>query len=114
MITKGLFTSNTPEWATPQGFFDKLDAEFHFTVDPCSTHENAKCEKHFTIEDDGLAQNLGGGKSFTAIHLTAKSCQSGLKNVMMKPCLIMQLLSCLFLPGLTQLGFMITSMVRQR
>ena len=60
MITKGLFTSNTPEWATPQGFFDKLDAEFHFTIDPCSTHENAKCEKHFTIEDDGLAQNWGG------------------------------------------------------
>lgn len=62
MITKGLFTSNTPEWATPQGFFDKLDAEFHFTIDPCSTHENAKCEKHFTIEDDGLAQNWGGQK----------------------------------------------------
>lgn len=60
MITSGLFTSNTPEWATPQGFFDKLDAEFHFTIDPCSTHENAKCEKHFTIEDDGLAQNWGG------------------------------------------------------
>ncbi len=62
MITKGLFTSNTPEWATPQGFFDKLDAEFHFTIDPCSTHENAKCEKHFTIEDDGLAQNWGANR----------------------------------------------------
>ena len=60
MITSSLFTSNTPEWeALLQGFFDKLDAEFHFTIDPCSTHENAKCEKHFTIEDDGLAQNWG-------------------------------------------------------
>ena len=113
MNTKVMFSSQSNEWATPQSFFDELNKEFGFTLDPCSTHENAKCKHHYTIEDDGLAQNWGG-KSFTAIHLTARSCQSGLKNVMMKPCLIMQQLSCLFLPGLTQLGFMITSMVRQR
>jgi hypothetical protein len=25
------------------GLFDKLDLEFHFTVDLCATPENAKC-----------------------------------------------------------------------
>lgn len=60
MITSGLMSSNTPEWATPQGFFDALNREFSFTLDPCSTHENAKCEKHYTKEDDGLSKNWGG------------------------------------------------------
>lgn len=62
MITSGLMSSNTPEWATPQKFFDDLNVEFHFTLDPCSTHENAKCEKHYTKEDDGLSKSWGGGE----------------------------------------------------
>lgn len=60
MITSGMMSSNTPEWATPQSFFDALNREFSFTLDPCSTHENAKCEKHYTKEDDGLSKNWGG------------------------------------------------------
>lgn len=57
MINKGLFTSNTDLWSTPQDFFDKLDNEFNFTLDPCALQENAKCKKFFTKEDDGLLQN---------------------------------------------------------
>ena len=49
--------SKTPEWATPQKLFDELDAEFHFTLGPCSTDQNAKCEKHFTVSDNGLVQS---------------------------------------------------------
>ena len=60
MITSGMMSSNTPEWATPQSFFDALNQEFHFDLDPCSTHENAKCERHFTKEDDGLSKSWGG------------------------------------------------------
>lgn len=59
-----LFTSTTEEWATPQDFFDALDAEFHFTLDPCSTDENAKCTKHYTKEQDGLAQDWTGETVF--------------------------------------------------
>ena len=59
-----LFTSRTDEWATPASLFAELDAEFHFNLDPCSTHENAKCEKHYTIEDDGLTKNWGGYRVF--------------------------------------------------
>lgn len=51
------YSSKSNEWETPQALFNELNAEFHFTLDPCSTHENAKCEKHFTIEEDGLRQD---------------------------------------------------------
>ena len=57
-----LFSSASVEWATPQALFDELDAEFHFDLDPCSTHENAKCAEHFTKAEDGLSQNWGGQK----------------------------------------------------
>ena len=83
MITSGLMSSNTPEWATPMEFFKELDKEFHFTLDPCSTHENAKCEKHYTKEDDGLKQDWGG-KLCSAIRHTAESCLNGLRSAMMK------------------------------
>jgi phage N-6-adenine-methyltransferase len=52
-----LFSSASNEWGTPQSLFDALDREFHFTLDPASTHENAKCKKHYTIEENGLAQS---------------------------------------------------------
>lgn len=56
-INKGLFTSNTPEWATPQDFFDKLNKEFNFTVDVCATKENAKCKRFYDQERNGLVQS---------------------------------------------------------
>ena len=60
MLTSGLFTSTTDEWATPQDFFRTLDEEFHFTLDPCSTDSNAKCKLHYTLKDNGLEQDWGG------------------------------------------------------
>ena len=60
VINSGLYTSNSAEWATPQKFFDVLNDEFHFTLDPCSTDENAKCKKHYTKEQDGLNQDWNG------------------------------------------------------
>lgn len=55
-----LFSSNSDEWSTPQDLFDELDAEFHFTLDPCATKQNAKCKKFYTAEDDGLEKSWGG------------------------------------------------------
>ena len=57
MVQKSLFSSATSEWETPQWLFDALAAEFDFTLDPCATHESAKCAKHFTREEDGLSRN---------------------------------------------------------
>lgn len=51
------FSSKTNEWSTPQDFFDTLNKEFHFTLDPCATKETAKCEKFYTEEDNGLSKN---------------------------------------------------------
>jgi len=59
-----MFSSASNEWATPQDLFDALHAEFRFTLDPCSTHENAKCKNHFTIEENGLAQDWGKNRVF--------------------------------------------------
>lgn len=64
MINRGLFTSNRDDWETPQDFYDRLNEEFHFTLDPCSSDENAKCEKHYTKEQDGLAQDWMGERVF--------------------------------------------------
>lgn len=64
MINKALFTSNTEEWATPQAFFEELNNEFNFTLDPCATQENAKCKKFFTKEQNGLLQSWQGETVF--------------------------------------------------
>jgi site-specific DNA-methyltransferase (adenine-specific) len=64
MINKGLFSSNTELWATPQAFYDQLNQEFGFTLDPCALPDNAKCAKFFTPEDDGLAQDWSGERVF--------------------------------------------------
>lgn len=48
------------DWETPGWLFDQLNAEFHFTLDPCCTHETAKCSKHYTLEENGLIQDWGG------------------------------------------------------
>lgn len=52
-----MFSSSSDEWATPQKFYDNLNKEFNFTLDPCCTANNHKCEKYFTVEDNGLLQD---------------------------------------------------------
>lgn len=46
-------------WGTPQWLFDALNKEFGFTLDPCSTHENAKCAQHYTTQENGLLKDWG-------------------------------------------------------
>ena len=55
-----MFSSESGNWATPQDFFDKLNDEFNFTLDPCADDFNHKCEKYFTKEQDGLKQDWSG------------------------------------------------------
>ncbi len=59
-MNRGMMTSTTSEWATPQEFFDELNREFHFTLDPCCTPLNRKCDRYFTKEDNGLLQSWQG------------------------------------------------------
>lgn len=59
-----MFSSKTDQWSTPQEFFDELNKEFKFTLDPCSDEFNHKCGKYFTKEDDGLQKSWSGEKVF--------------------------------------------------
>lgn len=54
------YSSGRDDWETPQAFFDRLDAEFGFTLDVCATDRTAKCSEYFTPEEDGLAQAWSG------------------------------------------------------
>lgn len=65
MINKGLFTSNKNYWETPQDLFDKLHAEYNFTLDAAATGENAKLDNYYTEEDDALEQKWGAECSST-------------------------------------------------
>ena len=94
-LTSGVFSSTTDLWATPQDFFDELNEEFEFTLDPCATPDNAKCAKFFTKEQDGLKQDWTGERVFCnppygrAIGAWVKKChdeaQKGTLVVMLIP-----------------------------
>ena len=56
MINKGMMSSNTDNWATPQAFFDELNKEFMFDVDVCASDSNYKVNRYWTKEDDGLSK----------------------------------------------------------
>ena len=59
-MNRSLFSSNSNEWETPQGFFDRLNDEFNFTLDVAATPDNAKCEEFYTKENEALLQDWPG------------------------------------------------------
>lgn len=64
MKTDVMFSSASGRWDTPQDFYDRLNKEFHFTLDPCADDLNHKCDKYYTEEQDGLAQDWSGERVF--------------------------------------------------
>ena len=65
------FSSATNEWATPQDFFDKLNTQFDFNLDPCATAENAKC-KSFSLLKIMAWNRIGVNTAYFAIrHMAA-------------------------------------------
>jgi hypothetical protein len=108
---QALFTSQSDEWATPQDVYDSLDAEFHFTLDPCATDDNHKCEVYYTIDDNGLLQNWGG-RQCSAI-LRTQGSASGLRKHIGRAEKITRLLFCSFRPERTRDTFT-TSFTKER
>ena len=53
-------SSQTDEWETPQEFFDKMNAEYHFETDVCALPANAKCKKFYSPTEDGLSKEWTG------------------------------------------------------
>lgn len=88
------FTSNRDDWATPPDLFERLDAEFGFTLDAAATEHNAKVERFYTEADDGLAQPWTGavwcnppyGRSVHRwIEKAIRSARSGATVVLLVP-----------------------------
>ena len=52
-----MFSSKKSDWATPQKWFEYLDLEFKFTLDPCALRHTAKCKRFYTPDQDGLQQS---------------------------------------------------------
>jgi len=63
-IAQTLYSSRSEEWPTPDRFFEMLDKEFTFTLDPCATANNTKCNRYFTKKQDGLCQDWGMHRVF--------------------------------------------------
>lgn len=61
---KVIFSSKSDEWETPDALFEKLNWMFDFTLDPCATPQNTKCENYYTKEDDGLSKSWLGERVF--------------------------------------------------
>lgn len=93
MNTDLMFSSNTDQWATPINFFEELNREFCFDLDPCADEYNHKCDKWFSAAQDGLSQNWGGTESF-AIHHMGVIYGSGSKRHMRRGTKITPWWSC--------------------
>jgi len=55
-----MMSSKKMDWQTPKDFFDKLNKEFSFSLDPAANGTNALCAKYFTEAQDGLTQSWKG------------------------------------------------------
>lgn len=69
MNTEVMFSSKTDLWETPQEFFDRLNDEFQFEIDVCALPENAKCNRYYTPEMDGLSMPWGGVFAGATLHM---------------------------------------------
>jgi phage N-6-adenine-methyltransferase len=60
-----MYSSKGQEWFTPLDLYHKLDEEFHFYIDPCTTSANPLgCRIFYTKEDDGLTKDWPRGNVF--------------------------------------------------
>lgn len=42
------------DWVTPDAFWQRVDAKYHFTLDAAADAENTKCKKFFSKENNAL------------------------------------------------------------
>ena len=51
------FSSASDDWPTPAEYYARLSKLFNFTLDPCASESNRKCNTFFDSSIDGLAQS---------------------------------------------------------
>ncbi len=52
------------EYETPDWFYNSLDTEFGFTLDPCASETTYKCSQFCTKKENGLSTSWGGHRVF--------------------------------------------------
>ena len=99
-MTKGLTSTGNIVAETPEYLFRRLSQIFNFTVDVCALPENAKCERFYTPDDDGLSMPWGGvyGVTLPMERISQLGCRRRGRS---RGRIIMTLSLCLFLLGLT-------------
>lgn len=86
-MNAALLSSKKMDYCTPQDFFDRLNEEFHFTLDAAATDKSAKCSAYYTPETDGLKSpwNLAGGGLYSATLHTGARLGNGFAKPTRKP-----------------------------
>lgn len=86
-MNAALLSSKKMDYCTPQDFFDRLNEEFHFTLDAAATDKSAKCQAYYTPETDGLKSpwNLAGGGLHSATLHTGARLGNGFAKPTRKP-----------------------------
>lgn len=86
-MNAALLSSKKMDYCTPQDFFDRLNEEFHFTLDAAATDKSAKCPAYYTPETDGLKSpwNLAGGGLYSATLHTGARWGNGFAKPTRKP-----------------------------
>ena len=102
-MTKGLTSTGNIVAETPEYLFRRLSQIFNFTVDVCALPDNAKCERFYTPDDDGLSMPWGGEYGVTLP--MAETSQHGCgRHGKSQERTITILSSCSFLRGQIQNG----------
>lgn len=113
--------SHVDDRATPPEVFDPLNERFGFTIDVAASVHNAKCERYYTIDDDGLEQDWSGervfcnppyssiepwvekahtaGAELVVMLLPANRCEQGWWQRQIEPCRRAGQIAVEFLPG---------------
>ena len=110
-MTKGLTSTGNIVAETPEYLFRRLSSVFNFTVDVCALPENAKCERFYTPDDDGLSMPWGGGYGVT-LPMERTSQLGCRRRGRSQGRITMTLSSCSFLHGPTPSGGGIGSRTR--
>ncbi len=86
-MNAALLSSKKMDYCTPQDFFDRLNEEFHFTLDAAATDKSAKCPAYYTPETDGLKSpwNLAGAGCILQPPIRARGWEMGSQSLRGSP-----------------------------
>lgn len=60
-----MFSHESTEWQTPKKLYNKLNEEYEFELDPCTTEDNPlQTPYYFTKKDNGLKKSWNYGNVF--------------------------------------------------